>query len=660
MNALTKNKSDRWIAWTLFAIAFLVYSNTLRFGYVWDDSIVITENPYVQKGISGIPQLFVKHNSEYKADKYGYRPITLTSFAIEISLFGNNPTAGHFMNVLFFALLCMVMYNTLRLLFSHHTNLAPFLITLLFALHPVHTEVVANIKSRDEIFALLFALLSLRGFIKYLHSGTLSALLFSVLFFVLAFLSKENAAIFLAVFPLTFFYLRGFKELKKLIVPLLTLLVLGAITLLVLKLTQPQQTTKSASAGAGVFVESGLLGNSFFYSDLLNQKLANAFVLLLLYLNNFFFPLKQLYFYGYNQVPVASWSEPSVYVSLLITLALLLFALMRIGKKDPMAFGILFYFLAISVYLHLFRTLADTMADRFLFMPSMGLCIFFVFMAGNLFKTDFSKLELSSLLRTPKSNVSPVFRFGFILIIVLLATKTYSRNRVWKDNVSLVSTDLPALENCARAHNYYADELKRRLYNTFNEATEKEMITHYRKAIAITKESYYSFLGLATYYCDTKKYPQGIGLLDTMVMLFPNTADPYFYLGQAQYYTQDYASAVKNLEQSLTLAPDVLSTYYVLSISYSRNNAFDKAFATIKKAQEKFSESAKIYEALGNIYFDQRNMPECTRATLEMLRFGADPQKVYGVVIGRYQYLKQDSLAAKYYNEALSKGIFRR
>ena len=76
----------------------------------------------------------------------------------------------------------------------------------------MHTEVVANIKAATKFFALLFVLLRFMGFINTPFRHAICSLFSSV--FVLAFLSKENAAIFLAVFPLTFFTYR-FQELKS-------------------------------------------------------------------------------------------------------------------------------------------------------------------------------------------------------------------------------------------------------------------------------------------------------------------------------------------------------------------------------------------------------------------------------------------------------------
>ena len=70
----------------IFLLAFIQYSNTLGHDFAWDDKIVIQENDRVQQGFSGIPELFLKYNSDLRKDQYGYRPITLTSFAIDYAV----------------------------------------------------------------------------------------------------------------------------------------------------------------------------------------------------------------------------------------------------------------------------------------------------------------------------------------------------------------------------------------------------------------------------------------------------------------------------------------------------------------------------------------------------------------------------------------------
>jgi tetratricopeptide (TPR) repeat protein len=652
---MLKNTDNR-LKLILFFFAFLLYANTIGHDYAWDDKIVINENPRVKKGISGIPDLFLKYNSDYKADKYGYRPITLTSFAIDHSLFKSNAHAGHFMNVLYFALLCMILFSVLRKVFCRFSDLAPFLITLIFATHPVHVEVVANIKSRDEIFALLFALLATGQLINYHQKRQLKFLGYTIFLFLLAFLSKESAIVFLGIMPLSIFYMEGWQRAKKVAVTTLFVPVFIVVCIVIIKASIGSGLGVDSTQGMGAYTESGLLGNSFFYTDWFYMKLANAFTVLILYLKNFFIPVTQLYYYGYNQIPVASWQQTSVIASCMLCVSTLAFAFIKIRKHAEIGYGIFFFFISISMYTHVFVTLSDTMADRFMFTPSLGLAVITVFVLGKLFKTDFKTLYAKDIL-TPQATV---LCYTFLVIILLLSIKTFNRNKAWKNDEVLATTDMPYLSNSARANQYYGDMLRAKLTAGYNPAIEADMIAHYKKSYQIAgRESYYARLSLASYLLEIKRREEGIALLDTMTILFPEQADPAFYLGQAYLQKGDYNKAIAQLERSIKLAPEAQSTYAVLALAYSNNHEYKKAIKAVNISRQKFGESAGTSEALGNIYFEQGNLEQSTKAMLEMLRFGADAQKVYGTIIGRYQLKKQDSLANLYYRTALEKGIFR-
>ena len=146
-----------WTYILIGSLAFALYANTLNHDYVLDDKAIITQNTFTQKGFSGIFD-HLTHSYWYginNKDAGNYRPMSGISFSIENALFGNNPTMGHLLNILFYALLCMVLYHWLRTLQLMDQRWL-MLSIILFAAHPIHTEVVANIKSRDEIYALLF------------------------------------------------------------------------------------------------------------------------------------------------------------------------------------------------------------------------------------------------------------------------------------------------------------------------------------------------------------------------------------------------------------------------------------------------------------------------------------------------------------------------
>ena len=166
--ALSIRKTKRWLGILLAVIGIAVYANTFSHEYVLDDWGLMPENKVTRRGFEGLGEIF---RTSYRtgmdvADNSLYRPLSKATFAIEWAIAPNQPILGHVDNILLYGLACFVLFLTLTKLFRQQL-LVPFLATLLFAVHPLHTEVVANIKSRDEIMCLLFLCWSLISVIRY-------------------------------------------------------------------------------------------------------------------------------------------------------------------------------------------------------------------------------------------------------------------------------------------------------------------------------------------------------------------------------------------------------------------------------------------------------------------------------------------------------------
>jgi hypothetical protein len=186
----------------IFAFAFLLYANSIPNNYNMDDELVTNNHRLTSKGISAIPEIF---SSTYYQDNMGYayeyRPIVLSSFAIENQIFGDNPYVSHFFNVILFAFCCVLLFYVMWIIVGGTSPLFPLAITLLFIAHPAHTEVVDSIKNRDEIFALIFSLLGLYTTVKAVRTGKIWLLLLLPILFTLALLSKLTAVSFTLIIP---------------------------------------------------------------------------------------------------------------------------------------------------------------------------------------------------------------------------------------------------------------------------------------------------------------------------------------------------------------------------------------------------------------------------------------------------------------------------
>lgn len=281
--------NTKTMQWLLFTIACFLYINTVPNKWAVDDSIIIHQNNFVKNGINGIPNIATKdafagfYNKDVNAIEGGrYRPVSQIFFALNAEFFAKEtkaettendklisgakdlsestwfPNLLHFFNVLWYGLLCLLIYRTLVLLVTkNHTDESPrnysiaFITALLFTAHPLHTEVVANVKGLDEILALLGSIYALYSILKSYYSDTNRSKRnwsFVALFsFTFALFSKEAAITFVAIIPLALFVFTNAsaKTIFKLSVPLLlpVLLFLG-VRQVVLNPTEAKEIPK--------------------------------------------------------------------------------------------------------------------------------------------------------------------------------------------------------------------------------------------------------------------------------------------------------------------------------------------------------------------------------------------------------------------------------
>ncbi|HLP52200.1 MAG TPA: hypothetical protein VK154_15025 [Chitinophagales bacterium] len=186
----------------------LLYANSIPNDYNMDDELVTINHKLTSKGISAIPEIFTSpYYSDESGYAYEYRPFVLATFAIEHSLFGDNPLVSHFFNWILYACCTLLVYI---LLCNLTGRLSPYIclaITLIFAAHPSHTEVVCSIKNRDEILGLIAGLTALYYALKAARQARLVWLVPAGLFFLISLMCKITFISFAIIIPLmvTFF-----------------------------------------------------------------------------------------------------------------------------------------------------------------------------------------------------------------------------------------------------------------------------------------------------------------------------------------------------------------------------------------------------------------------------------------------------------------------
>lgn len=587
----------------LLTVVLIFYGNTLLNGYALDDVISITMNSFTKSGFKGIPDLlskdsfygFIGSASELSGGRW--RPLALVTFATEIQLFGNDhPFISHLGNLLLFMLTVFMLFQLLNKYFFRSVFPA-FVATLLFAVHPIHTEVVANIKSRDELLSFLFLILTLYFALQYFLEGKKTAkLLLSILFYFLALLSKENGITFIAILPLTFYFFTK-EKIKNIAVTTVSFLITAVLYM----------AFRVAVIGFVNKHITEVMNAPYLYATA-TEALATKLLVLGKYIVLLFYPNPLSYDYSYNQIPYTGFSDWRVGLSVIVQAALLIFAFIKLKEKNIFAYGILFYFFSIFIVSNLLVDTGGVMGERFLYQPSFGFCI----CIAALLQLGFSKLTFS---HPAKVSVAGVLLFA---ILFLSGYKTISRNAEWRNDKILFTTDVRTCPNSARTNNgagtsyiLISDETKD---STLKKSLLDSALYHLKRALQIHPGYDDPWLNLGVVYNRLGDTYQAEAMWDTVraknakhpklkefdVVLAKSFYNDALRSGQKK----DFTRCINEFYHSLRYDSVNADTWYNLGGAYFTIQRFDSARVCFTKALQlkpDYEEAARGLGALNAI-----------------------------------------------------------
>lgn len=610
MQATDDSNRKKLYALIIFIFSFLLYSNTLSHEYALDDDVIFKENRFVQQGFGGIKDIF-SHGFLYgfnERNNQSYRPLVSTVFAIEHAIFGADPFVGHLVNVLFYALTCGLLFFMLSQMFRNYGLLVPLLITLLYAAHPLHTEVVANIKGRDDMLTFLFMVLTLYFLFDYIRKSSVIYLAISVVSYFACLLTKENAVAIIAVIPLTL-YVFGEMDLKR----SLQLTFPFATILLVYLLIRSQVLD---AMGLGETLD--IVNNTLIAAKTQSEMLATNFVILGKYLALLVFPHPLSFDYSYNQFPIVNWGNWQALLSFAVHIALGVYATSKIRKRDVLAYGILFYLITFSVTSNLVIKIGATLGERFMFIPSLGFVIAFVFLLVKLLNRNTSEGDKQPYdISQPKSKVL----IGVVLVIVMAySAKTYTRNFDWKNNLTLFRADVNATPNSARTHFSLAATLNTNAVTQKDPAVKAQML---QEAIASFQKS---------------------------VEIHPAFSSAWYNMGVAYFNNGDSQNAQIAYENCLLYNTFDKQALNNLGVIYFNRNEYSAAIEYFSRAVEAHSNFPDPYANLGACYHNMGDSQNAIKFYTKALQFNPNNQMVNGNLAKLYNILG-DTEKSDYYRK---------
>lgn len=629
----------------------MVYGNSLQNQYVLDDYVVFVNHAHVQKGVSGIHKILTTNYLHgIKGFNDGlYRPMSQVSFAIEKSLYDLNPKLMHFWNVLIYALAIAILFAFLKRLFHQHSKSIVLLICLLFLVHPLHTEITANLKGRDELFAFMGFVVAAFSAIVYFEKQQIKFLLLSGIGFLFALFSKENAVVFLAFIPSLLMIKYPLNKSKTWIHLIGSYLFLTIIFLSVRHWVLSQLPNE---VDQGIFA---ILNNPIAATDENTLKWGSTFALQLLFIKKLFYPFPLMHDYSFNALPLVAINSAQSIIGILILLSLLTLSILALLRRNVWALIASSYFISISVMSQILLPIGTHFAERLLFISVLPISILIVLGIQHIAKTKLNQSDL-------KANKTTLYICS--VLIIFFAFKSFERSKEWKDNLSLYSADVIKDSQSARVNYNYGSELsqqadlisdqskKIQLLNTSIHHLERAISIYpgykdaynnlglaykkgrnYQKAIqtyltAIKRDPNYSksYYNLATTYFEIKKYKECIAYMQNYVNLKPNAFNAFYIMGQAAGHMNDFENASHYLEQALNINPQFVSAMNFLAMARGMLGQHEVAESILNQALSIEPNNIQLLMNLSINYYQQQEFDKERQVLQRILQIDPNNQ----------------------------------
>jgi Tfp pilus assembly protein PilF len=624
-----EKKFVRLFPYIIFLVSLLQYANTIGHDYAWDDKLVITGNEYTQQGAAGLYDIFTKKVSV--PYKNVYRPVPQALFALEYDWFNQNPHASHFFSVVWYALCCVVLYWFIRFVLPVTPPIWAFIATIFFAFHPLHVEVVANIKSRDETLALLFGLLSVIWATKSI-SGKPWWMVPALIAFVIAFLSKENVITLLPIIFLAYWWRSPSLKLNFRVVAVCSVIVVAGIALVYWI-----NYSISSRADDTMQLDATVLNNIFLWTTESGKVIPTSIANIGRYLQLFVFPHPLIHLYGYNQISLTSWWSWQTLLVLVLLFWTARWLFRNIKHKRPAAFGILFFICTYSVYSNFFKRAPDTMADRYLFFPSVGLVIILTDLLFYL-AVDFSKIKSVNLRKQLAIGISSIFIVGFFV-------RTLYGNKDWENDYTLIYNRIQYMEDNAAAQATYglmlSTESETLPIGRMRTSKRREAMKAFTRSVEIYPDFYWSWVSIGKIFTEEKFYDKAELAFLKAQRLEPMTSDSYFCLGSLYYTVNSTELSITYLEKAIIIDPSVERCYVMLGKAYLQGNNIDNLRSLSESAIRRFPGNAEFYALMASYYFKTNQFKESEFFLNEALK--RDPRNMTAQILRSTIQLKPHS-----------------
>ncbi|MCF8374297.1 MAG: tetratricopeptide repeat protein [Bacteroidales bacterium] len=546
-----KKKSKDYTQWYWFGILMataMVYLPALAHGFSnWDDPDYVLSNRLI-RGFT-IENLVAIFNGPFKGM---YQPLSILSLQIDYFAAGLNPVHHHLTNILLHILNTFLLFSILSKIFQKKEIV--MIATLLFAIHPVQVESVAWVTERKNVLFALFYLLSLLQYLKYSESGKSKFLIWSLLGFALSLLAKPQGVMLAPVLLLVDYVMNRQINIKKQVIEKAGFFALALAAGLLVFYFSEGETSETTTVQQIIF-------GGFAFSKYLIQLIIPV---------------------GFSAIyPYPESLEIIHYIGFAFFLSTLVLGLWMFKKDRTVAFAYWFFMLNIVLLLQFVPVSYFLMADRYNYIPSIGIFI----LLGWLF------VFLREKYRESKKTIT----YAYALFAIVLLVITTGRIQVWGDSLRLWNDVLDKYPNQAEA-------LNNRGFAYYFQGDYEKALADYNQAIKIDPGFSTSYVNRGTLLMDNNKNDWALKDFTKALEIYPKHATAYINRGIILKQEGKTEEALSDFNHAILLDPLMAESYINRGALYAEIGKFEQSISDYSMAIEVDPQNAMAYSNRGLSY----------------------------------------------------------
>ena len=631
------------ICLVLAALTVAVYWQIKDSGFIkLDDNLFVYQNAYVQSGLNwnSIRQAF----STELLERAGWVPLTWLSLMLDTEILGFHPSSYHLTNLLLHVINTILLFLILRRMTK--TLWSSAFVAALFAIHPLHVESVAWIAERRDVLSTFFMMLTLGAYGYYVEQRNLKLYAFVLLFFILGLMAKPMLVTLpFVLLLLDFWPLERFGEIKP-VQKMQTEVLKPEITgkpkkksgkkgdlkeipefRKTMEIQKPGETEYKWSLiypllleKLPLFVITIVLSFATFVAaqsegyiaDVipLGTRIGNAFISYISYIGKMLWPFNLAVFYPYPG-RVIPWQ---VFGSIFLLSGITLAVIWRAKRFPYLSTGWFWYVGTLAPVIGVVQLGAQAMADRYTYIPLIGLFIMVAWGVPELLKKVHYRKEILWAVS--------------VLCILCLSVITWKQVGHWRSSLTLFDHTLSVTDNnwlaydgrCAannEAGNYRqaiedcdkALQLKQLYVTAYNGrgnaysalGNYKQAVEDYSRAIEIKQDYADAYYNRGIAYAALGNYKQAIEDYSRAIKITPGHTDAYNDRGAAYYILGNYNQAIEDFSRAIKINPNFTGAYFNRGVAYVRSGNRDMAINDLVAAARLGDERAKNFLKINKI-----------------------------------------------------------